>query len=216
MEGAVIKLFEGMYDGLEEAPFKRIETGYVFQARNPWFFGRSRHYLVNEAQKAAIAACLRDTLRELRPVAVVAMFVLPLLTLAGAFLLIMIGTPTPVAIIVLMVFVFGPYLGGVHVYTMGRLRHLVAGLPRSSERITLREANANAAAHMPVKLRRLLLVCMAVGLVATLLALVAAYFDGHLLRSLPYVLPAVVFSALGLVFLGKAMIGRGRRGQFAR
>ena len=41
----MIKLLNGMYDGLEEAPFKPIDGGYIFQARNPWFFGRARHYL---------------------------------------------------------------------------------------------------------------------------------------------------------------------------
>ena len=44
----------GLYDGIEEAGFKRIDGGYVFQSRNPWFFGPSHRYLVDEAQKAEI------------------------------------------------------------------------------------------------------------------------------------------------------------------
>jgi hypothetical protein len=208
---AMIKLLDGMYDGLEEAPFKPVDGGYVFQSSNPWCFGPSHNYLVNEAQKVAIAGCIRETLREVRPVAVVAMFVLPVLMIAGAFLLITIGCPTPIAIVVLTVFVFGPYLGMVHVYRMGRLRHLIADLPRTSERITLREANSNVGAHMSPKLLWLLLVCMSIGFLGSLAGLAAAYYDGHLLRQLPYVLPAVVVCGLMTVILGKTAIGRATR-----
>ena len=211
LENAMIKLLDGMYDGLEEAPFKPIDGGYVFQSRNPWYFGRSHNYLVDETQKVAIANCIRETLREVRPVAVVAMFVLPVLMIAGAFLLLKIGFPIPIAIVVLMLFVFGPYAGMVHVYSMGRLRHLIANLPRTSERITLREANSNMAAHMSPKLLWLMLVCMSIGFLGSLAGLAGAYYDGHSLRQLPYLLPAIVLCSLVSVVLGKTAIGRATR-----
>jgi len=107
---------------------------------------------VTEARKRAIAGCIRETLQAVQPVVVVAIFVLPVLTLVGAFLLLKLGCPVPIAVLVLMLFVYGPYVGMVHVYSMGRLHHLIADLPRTSERITLRETNANAMAHMLPKL----------------------------------------------------------------
>ena len=127
----MIKLLDGMYDGLEEASFKPVDGGYIFQSSNPWCFGPSHNYLVNEAQKVAIASCIRETLREVRPVAIVAMFVLPVLMIAGAFLLLMSDARS------------NRHFGadGLRVrplsrngarYRMGRLRHLIADLPRTS------------------------------------------------------------------------------------
>jgi hypothetical protein len=207
----MFKLLEGMYDGLEEAPFKPTAGGYIFQSRNPWYFGPSRNYLVNETQKVAIASCIRETLRDVRPVAVVAMFVLPVLMIAGSFLLLKIGCPAPIAIILLMLFVFGPYAGMVHVYSMGRLRHLIANLPRTSERITLREVHTNMAAHMSPKFLWVALISMSVGFLGSLAALAGAYNDGNSLRQLPYLLPAIVLCGLLTVVLGKTAIGRATR-----
>src|SRR5215813_1246563 len=151
----------GLYDGMEEAPFKRIEGGYVFQARNPWFFGRSRHYLVNEAQKIAIAACLRDTLRTLKPWVIVAMVVLPLLICGGVFLLVALGRATFASIFALTLAVFVPYIASTHIYVMRRLRPLIADLPRTNQQITLREGLSNVSVHMSFKFR-LLLLCAAI------------------------------------------------------
>lgn len=67
----------GLYDGLEEVAFKRIEGGYVFQTNNRWLFGPRRRFLVNEAQKADIAGCMRETLRRIRPFVFAMMVVLP-------------------------------------------------------------------------------------------------------------------------------------------
>jgi hypothetical protein len=207
----VIKLLNGMYDGLEEAPFKRTTGGYVFQSRNPWYFGRSRNYLVNETQKLALAKCIRETLQEVRPVAVVAMFVLPVLTLAGAFLLLKLGCRMPLAILLLTLFVFGPYIGMVHVYSMGRLRYLLTDLSRTTERVTLRETITNFVGHMSPKLLRFLLICMSVGFIGSAIGLAGAYYDGHLLRNLPYVLPAAIFSCIATLVLGKAALERAKR-----
>jgi hypothetical protein len=45
--------------GLEEAQFKRVPEGWLFTSICPWVFGRSRTYLVNDAQKPALAARVR-------------------------------------------------------------------------------------------------------------------------------------------------------------
>jgi hypothetical protein len=75
----------GLYDGLEEVPFKRIAGGYVFQTNNPWFIGPKRRYVVNEAQKADIAACMRETFRRLKPFVFVAMVLIPAVLVGSIF-----------------------------------------------------------------------------------------------------------------------------------
>ena len=61
------------YEGAEEAAFKPVAGGYLFQAPNPWPFGRSSAYLVNEAQKATLAARLRRMRRQILRLAVLFM-----------------------------------------------------------------------------------------------------------------------------------------------
>ena len=67
----------GLYDGLEEVAFKRTEGGYVFQTNNRFLIGPRRRFLVNEAQKADIAACMRETLRRIKPFVFLMMAALP-------------------------------------------------------------------------------------------------------------------------------------------
>ena len=67
----------GLYDGLEEVAFKRTEGGYVFQTNNRFLIGSRRRFLVNEAQKADIAACMRETLRRIKPFVFLMMAALP-------------------------------------------------------------------------------------------------------------------------------------------
>jgi hypothetical protein len=75
----------GLYDGLEEVGFKRIAGGYVFQTNNAWFFGPRRRYFVSEAQKAEIAACLRETLQRIKPFVFVAMVLIPAILIGSIF-----------------------------------------------------------------------------------------------------------------------------------
>ncbi len=75
----------GLYDGLEEVAFKRVAGGYLFQANNRYFFGPKQRYLVNETQKAQIAACLRETLRRIKPWVFVAMVLIPAILIGSIF-----------------------------------------------------------------------------------------------------------------------------------
>jgi len=69
----------GLYDGLEEVAFKPSAFGgYVFQTNHPCLIGPKRRYSVNDAQKAEIAACLRETFRRIKPFVFVMMIVIPL------------------------------------------------------------------------------------------------------------------------------------------
>ena len=197
-----------LYDGIEEAAFKRVDGGYVFRSPNRWFFGRSHNYLVNEAQKIAIAGFVRETLREFRPVVVAAMLIMPLLVAGGAFLLVARGRATPVAVVVLTLAVFGPYVGLMHFYCMRKLRPLIADLPRTSERFTLREGTANFVSHMSSKLLLSVLCCMSLCLIGNLMMLVDAFHDGRLVRSLVFLSPGAILSGLAVAYFGKTMVDR--------
>jgi hypothetical protein len=200
----------GLYDGLEETAFKRIDGGYIFQSRNPWLFGPSHHYVVTEAQKNAIAGRIRDTLREVKPMAFGALVIMPILIFGGTALLMLTGRATPVAIIALMLAVFGPYIWLLHMYSMRKLRPLITNLPRTSERITFREGTAKFNAHMPRKLLLLFSCCTAVGFVANLVMVVDSLLEGHLLRSMPFTLLAVILSGLATIYFGKIMFDRAK------
>jgi hypothetical protein len=198
----------GLYDGLEEAAFfKRADGGYIFRSRNPWLFGPSINYLVNEAEKAAIAERIRGTLRAIKPVSLAAMIVMPVLILGAITFVVLAGINTFIiypSIIVL----FGLYIGLMHRYSMRRLRPLIADLPRTSERISLRAETAKFNALVPGKLLLLLLSCTAIGFVAILFSGVDALIEGHLTRLLPTLLPAAFLSGAGAVYFGKIWFDR--------
>jgi hypothetical protein len=257
----------GLYSGVEDLAFTSVADGFVFQTNNPWLLGPRRRYFVNDAQKAIISACIRETLRRLIPVVIVAAIVIPLVliggtlwlafqgaslgvtatnaagdttsyiqaidrdgstvTLAGeagakfvahvsgfpgkdatitttwidatgkaaaptsnpfgpggmkvaivdgkhrtissAFLKGRVGA-TPNAILLyatlLGLATFGPYFALMHVYSMRRLRPLLANLPRSYERVTLRDKSRSFASKVSFKL----LVVMGIGSAAGCLA----------------------------------------------
>lgn len=198
----------GLYDGLEEAAFfKRADGGYIYGSPNPWLFGPTVNYVVTEAEKVAIANRIRDTLRAVKPVVLAAMIVMPIF-LIGVITLVVLSGANSLIIYALEFVVFGLYIGLMHRYSMRRLRPLIANLPRTSERISLRAKTAKFNAHMPRKLLLLLLSCSAFGFVASLFAGVDALIDGHLLALPPTMLPAVVLCGAGTVYLGKIWLDR--------
>jgi hypothetical protein len=253
----------GLYEGIEDVAFKKVEGGYVFQTSNPWLIGSRRRYFVDERQKAAIAECIRETLRRIRPFALVAAIVIPAIILggtlwltshdtmlrvtvtsaagqssasdlpmdrsggggevageAGAKVLYHVSGPpgegatityTPVSAqgkagapvsvpfstggatlnvtdghgrivnsavlrghlgstrgaiflyaALLAAATFAPYLALMHVYQYGRLRPLIAGLPRTTERIRFAEQSRSFAGKASIKL----LVIMGIGAMA--------------------------------------------------
>jgi hypothetical protein len=152
----------GLYDRLEETAFKQVAGGYVFQTGNPWVIGPQRRYFVNEAQKAEIAECMRQIMGELKPFIIVSLIVLPLVTVAAAFWFI-IGLRAPQGTVylymgLLSLGIFVPYFAIIHAYRIGRLHPLIAGLPRSDERITWREVTESFAANVSLKFLVMLLV----------------------------------------------------------
>ena len=124
--------------GIEEVAFKQVrKDAWLFKAPRPWLVGPAPHYMVNDTQKAAIARRLR-----LSKLISISMLVIVLIIL-GFIAARMPEVPLEVAwycaVPILIVLVMGGrYLA---------IRPLIAGLPRSTDRITLSEQMRSAAAH---------------------------------------------------------------------
>jgi hypothetical protein len=128
------------YEGAEEAAFKPIAGGYVFQPPSLfWPVVRGRAYRVNETQKAELAACLRRQ-RGLIFLLLVA-YVLIGLGLAAAIDAAggpgRISTAEFIAILAMTMLGAVPIVILPHIYLVRTLRPLLADLPRTEERISL-------------------------------------------------------------------------------
>ena len=127
------------YDGAEEAAFKPVAGGYVFQPPSLfWPFARSRGYLVNEAQKAELADCLRRQRRQIFLLLVVyVLIVMALMVTAGlSGFAVRIPSVEFIVIVTVTALAVFPIVILPHVYLMRGIRPLLAGLPRTDERIT--------------------------------------------------------------------------------
>lgn len=301
----------GLYEGVEELAFMKVAGGFVFQTNNPWLLGPRRRYFVNEAQKSIISACLRETLKRLIPIVIVAVIIIPLVlvggtlwlafqgaslnvtetsasgdtrsyteainrngstvTLAGQAGAKMIyhvsdfpgknaaitytwvdttgkaGTPssipfgpagmkvaivdanhrtinsailigrsgaTPNAILLdamlLGLATFGPYFALIHLYSMRRLRPLLANLPRSYERVTWRQTSQSFASKVSFKLLMLMGIGGAAGCFANGMIIVTAMFEHRPIANPPVVWVAMTASALITARIAYLMILRAR------
>jgi hypothetical protein len=145
------------YARANEASFKPIEGGYVFQAPSPWVFARSSYYLVSAAKKAEITVHL-DRWRLQLFLAILGMFCLilpviaafqsPLLALyrqlgSGLFLLFLFAAFTLLMVTLIAV---------PQIYLARALRPLLADAPRTEERFKLAEQLPRIAAAVSTKL----------------------------------------------------------------
>jgi hypothetical protein len=131
-------------DGWQEICFKRVPEGWIFRAPNAWILGLHRHYLVSENQKTEIIAFYSQVnWRFVIVVGVFAVFFTAVLVLALSLV------PSQTAFLVIIVFSF---LWGyvINAYFWLALRPLLAGAPRTTERITLSELLRTRAAIMPL------------------------------------------------------------------
>jgi len=196
----------GLYDGLEEtAFFKRAEGGYIYHSQN--LLGLSRNYVVTEKQKTEIAGRIRDILREVKPVALAVMVIMPTALIVAATLVAVSGTNTLVLYASIFV-VISLYIGLMRRYSVRRLQPLLIGLPRTSEPIPRRDKTANFTAHVPLKLLILLLSCMATGFAGTCLSTAGALIDGQLDRYLPITLPTAIITGFGTAYFAKIWFDR--------
>ncbi|HEY6259036.1 MAG TPA: hypothetical protein VIY51_24935 [Xanthobacteraceae bacterium] len=130
------------YEGAEEAAFKPVGGGYVFQPPTlSWPLTRAPAYLVNEAQKAELAACLRrqrvQTILVMMVVMLVGLGLGVLIAATGAAL--RISTVEFIAVFVMtllavIAIAFLPYF-----FAVRAMRPLLAGAPRTEERIATGE-----------------------------------------------------------------------------
>jgi hypothetical protein len=129
----------GWFKGIELSAFKQVDGGYVFRVPNAWFFGPARHYLVNETQRSAIAERLRQIRCGLLPLTFVAAVFMIMLVMFVAVSIQPQGPMRSIALVVLATAALVPTIATAHIYRMHKLAPLIAELPRSNERITLRD-----------------------------------------------------------------------------
>jgi hypothetical protein len=136
---------------IQSVLFKQVPGGYVFQQPNPWIFGRSSRYLVNEEQKAALLAIVTPRRPVLRGVMILAGVLLWAVT--ASFLVWAFSShnePTTLDVVAISVLIVGPMLAALIVAlqrNLRRMRSILAGAPRTEERITrgeLRRAMVDA------------------------------------------------------------------------
>jgi hypothetical protein len=121
------------FDGMEEMAFKHVQDGWVFGAPNPWLIGPRRYYLLNDAQKFEIVACLRRMWRLLS----VGMLAMIAVTIPLVMPMIDARPLSTLAVAALAGLVIG-IAANTYFYTA--TRPIIAGMEPTAERITQREA----------------------------------------------------------------------------
>jgi hypothetical protein len=159
--------------GARSVLFKAVPGGWVFRSPNPWVFGDTPHYLVDDAQKAEIEAIILPR----RPRLLAAAVIVGILGWAMAVATLMWAfsrheDPTAgdiglmVALIVLPMMALLPIAGFIQ---RRRLAPVLAGAPLTSERISYAEVRQNVRSSTPPKQ-------LLNALVASVFACVAACF----------------------------------------
>ena len=138
--------------GMKSALFKAVPGGWVFRSPNPWVFGDTPHYLVNDAQKAQVETILVPR----RPAVVGALLIGGLLAWAIAvatFMWAFTGPqdPTPGDIGLMIVLIIIPLLAllpAAGFVQRRRLWPVLAGAPLTHERISYAEVRQNVRARL--------------------------------------------------------------------
>jgi hypothetical protein len=202
------------YDGAEEAAFKPAPGGYVAQLPAASLIGRSQRYLVNEAQKDEIAAALRHQRRSLL---VMLLFVVPLGAVSGVLMGVLHDqdpglSPLWFALgcLLLAVVVF---LAAVlrSIYVMRSLQPMLGTLPRTDERITLREQVETIAKRVSGKVLWLGIVSGPLMALSQMLPLVDAMQQGRLAFAFAWHLIPCLFGALLSAYFAWLLAVRVRR-----
>jgi hypothetical protein len=133
------------YEAANEASFKTVAEGYVFQSPHPWIFARPRYYLVDHTQKAEILARL-GRWRLLVLISVLTIFVL-----IGSFCAFL--TVSPLTFVPLVSLLLGLMMCvvGPQIYLIRALRPLLADARRTKERIKVSEQLPKIAASISTK-----------------------------------------------------------------
>jgi hypothetical protein len=205
------------YEAANEASFKSAAGGYVFQSPNPWIFARPRYYLVNDAQKAKIAALL-GRWRLLNVVTIILIF--------GLFFSFMVLSPGTFARLLqpatqlgmgyffpamaLGMTVLVPLVAVPHIYLMRGLRPLLAGAPRTNERITVAEQLPKIAAPVSGKVLAIGLVAGLCMMLGSVLIFLDGFLEGHMARSLLVSAPILIGGGLVTAYIVYLIILKAR------
>jgi hypothetical protein len=198
---------------IEAALFKRSGERYIYQAPHPWLLGRTKRYLVTEAQKAQLMTILAARRPKLR-IALVAGGVSAWALAAGliAWALSPHDNPTVTDALAITALVAIPlYLACVAAlhWQLRRIRPILAEAPRTNERITRREMRKAMTGAMSVR-KSLLLAATWVFVCVTQVAILvdrswhhAALFSN--VQSYFNTFTAVLGALLALYFLAVAI-----------
>jgi hypothetical protein len=179
--------------GVEEAQFKRTESGWIFSAPNPWTFGWRQSYRVDDVQKAKLALGVRRG-RYFRLLALILMYTLPLAAFWHYPYLLRAPSPWGWLLLALLYFVICTV--SINLCDYLPIRHLLIDLPRSAERISIVEMHRTQAKSMSVKALATLTLIELLGC-----AVILGYWF-LLPRHNPYMLAgAVCFGLIAMLFL---------------
>jgi hypothetical protein len=172
--------------------FKPVAGGYVYRRPTAWLFGSSKHFLVTEAQKAAILAVLAAATRSVLWVAGLTWLALSAL-LATALTLwayrsghYVRGLDGISVLVAMMLSVYPAFVASRQAM-LRRLRPILAMLAPTNERITSREerdairaiAHAAPPAALSPARRRIIMIAGSLAMVGTLGIMIARAIDTY-------------------------------------
>jgi len=128
-------------DQIKFASFKQVPGGYVFRAPNPKVFGRSDHYLVDEAQRDQIVAIMTPPRPRLLLAAWIGGYFLAVA--AAIVALSTFARHLPITVLVVLIgAMLSAAILGLHLAARRNLRRLqpiLAGARLTDQRITIAE-----------------------------------------------------------------------------
>jgi hypothetical protein len=206
---------------IEAMLFKPVPGGFIHRAPNPWIFGRADHYIVTEAQKADIL----DVIVARRPFLQVAVITVAMLLWgAGLGTLFWLSSghedPTGTDLAIMILLTLGALFVALHLAIRRkahRLQPILAGAPRTSERITPAELRKSIVKSVPLKAAVWIGVLWTFGGVCQIFALVIRNARHPLFGDAQSFLSLflVVLSGLLAARYFNMAIGRARRSQIA-
>jgi hypothetical protein len=122
-------------DGSKPTPpgFRRVDGGYLFQPVIGWGLGRSPCYFVNDAQRDAISARLRQNQEVMRRARIA--FVVAVLGITASLLLTRVELPN--AVLIASVVTCTAFLIAMHVYAQRTISPMLKGLPIVQQGVSL-------------------------------------------------------------------------------
>jgi hypothetical protein len=123
--------------------FKPTSVGFIYRAPNPWIFGRTEHYVVNETQKGELLGILvapRPVLRLAVIVAGILLWAVAMGTIEWAFS--PHEDPTVGDVVIMIVLTFAALFLALHLalrHKLRRLQPILAGATRTTAVITSSE-----------------------------------------------------------------------------